>query len=126
MATEIVLHVAEPDADPLRLDDLSRALRAELLEVDATEAVVPLATGPAPEGTRSGLAAAAGALLVTVQPQVAAVVKVVSLVRAWLVRGGDQRKIRLEVDGDVIELTGATSEQQDRLISEWIARRGDG
>ncbi len=126
MATEIVLHVSEQDADPLRLDDLSRALRDELLEVDATRTVVPLETGPAPEGTRSGLAAAAGALLLTVQPQLAAMVKIVSLMRAWLVRGGGERRIRLEVDGDVIELTGATSEQQERLISEWIARRGDG
>jgi hypothetical protein len=126
MTTEIVVHVAEQDADPLRLDDLSRSLRAELLEVDAAQAVVPLETGPAPAGTRGGLAAAAGALLVTVQPQLAAVVKIVSLVRAWLVRGGGERRIRLEVDGDVIELTGATSAQQDRLINEWIARRGDG
>jgi hypothetical protein len=126
MATEIVLHVSEQDADPLRLDDLSRALRAELLEVDATQTVVPLETGPAPEGTRGGLAAAAGALLVTVQPQLAAVVKIVSLVRAWLVRGGGDKRIRLEVDGDVIELTGATTEQQERLIDEWIARRSAG
>jgi hypothetical protein len=126
MATEIVLHVSEQDADPLRLDDLSRALRSELREVDATRAVVPLETGPAPDGTRSGLAAAAGALLVTVQPQLAAVAKIVSLARAWLVRGGGEKRIRLEVDGDVIELTGATSEQQERLIDEWIARRGEG
>jgi hypothetical protein len=125
MTTDIVLQVSETDADALRLDDLSRSLRAELLEVDATR-VVPLETGPAPEGTRAGLAAAAGALLVTVQPQVAAVVKVVSLVRAWLLRGGGERRIRLEVDGDVIELTGATSELQERLVNEWIARRGDG
>ena len=34
MATEIVVHVTEQDADPLRLDDLGRALRDELLEVD--------------------------------------------------------------------------------------------
>jgi hypothetical protein len=126
MATEIVLHVSEQDADPLRLDDLSRALRNELLEADETRTVLPLETGPAPEGTRSGLVAAAGALVVTVQPQLAAVVKIVSLMRAWLGRGGGERRIRLEVDGDVIELTGATSEQQQRLIDEWIARRGDG
>ncbi|HET6562989.1 MAG TPA: hypothetical protein VFG72_14025 [Marmoricola sp.] len=126
MATDMVLHVSEPDADLARLDDLARSLRAELLEVDATRTVVPLETGQAPEGARSGLAAAAGALLVTVQPQLAAVVKIVSLLREWLVRGGSEKRIRLEVDGDVIELTGATTELQDRLVTEWISRRSHG
>jgi hypothetical protein len=36
-----------------------------------------------------------------------------------LTRGGN-RTVRLEVDGDVLELTGTTTAVQDRLVDEWI------
>ena len=45
---------------------------------------------------------------------------VVATVRAWLKRPGAARTVRIEVGGDVLELTGTTSEVQERLVEEWI------
>jgi len=125
--TEIVLTVAEDGADEERLDDLGRMLRAELRDLPEATSVDALTKGEAPPGTRGGLVAAAGALVVTAQPQVAAVVKVVASLWEWLRRGGGggKRTIRLEVDGDVIELSGASNELQEKLVEDWIARRAE-
>ncbi len=48
---------------------------------------------------------------------------VVSAVLGWLGRGHDApRTVRLEIAGDVLELSGASSEEQDRLVDP-AARR---
>lgn len=124
MTTEIVLTLAEAGADDLRLDDLTRLLRGELIEIPEATSVEPVVADDAPEGTRSGLVTAAGALLITAQPQVTAMLKIVTSVWAWLRRGegGGSRTVRLEVGGDVIELHGATNELQEKLVADWIAR----
>ena len=126
--TEIVVAVSEDGADDVRLDDLGRLLRDELLQLPETASVDALTVGEAPPGTRGGLVTEAGALVVTAQPHVAAVVTIVTSVWRWLRRGSSNtpRTIRLEVDGDVIELTGATDALQDKLVEEWIARRSAG
>lgn len=123
--TEIVLAVSEDGADDVRLDDLGRLLREELLQLPEAESVDALVAGEAPPGTRGGLVAEAGALVVTAQPHVAAVVAIVGSVWKWLRRAGGStpRTIRIEVDGDVLELSGATNELQDKLVDDWIARR---
>jgi len=41
-------------------------------------------------------------------------------VRGWLTRSGGRRTVRLEIGGDVLELTGTTSAVQERLVDEWI------
>ena len=48
---------------------------------------------------------------------------VVTAVLGWLGRGHDSpRKVRLEVEGDVLELSGASSEEQDRLVEMFLSR----
>jgi len=37
-----------------------------------------------------------------------------------LTRSGGRRTVRLEIGGDVLELTGTTSAVQERLVDEWI------
>ena len=34
----------------------------------------------------------------------------------WLARGDESRTVRMEIDGDVLELSEATAADQDRLI----------
>lgn len=121
--TEIVMAVSEEGADDVRLEDLGRLLRDELLQLPEASTVAAVATGEAPPGTRGGLIADAGALVVTAQPHVAAVAAVVGSVWRWLRRGGGgKRTIRLEIDGDVIELSGATNALQEQLVEDWISR----
>ncbi|HEU4947030.1 MAG TPA: hypothetical protein VFT31_07740 [Kribbella sp.] len=124
MGAEVHLGVTEEGADDERLEELALLLRQELLELDV-DSVEPLRGGEAPEGTRSGLIALAGALTLSLQPTVQVVGGVIALVRDWLRRSGSQRSVRLEVDGDVLEVTGVTSEVQQRLIDDWINRHAE-
>jgi hypothetical protein len=50
---------------------------------------------------------------------------VISAAGGWLA-GRHRRSVRLEVDGDVLELTGASSAQQQRLVDAWLRRREGG
>ena len=51
MATEMRIELFEPDADLEALDELTRSLREELLELDV-DSVSPPTAGPAPAGAR--------------------------------------------------------------------------
>jgi hypothetical protein len=62
--------------------------------------------------------AALGSLLVTAGPQILSAV--VGVIGAWLGRS-QKRSIRLELNGDVLELTGLSSDQQQRLATSGCA-----
>jgi hypothetical protein len=113
--------VVEPDADAEEIAEVTLQLRRELLDLDL--AVEQPRAGEPPPGTRAVELAVIGALVVTVaQSKLLAVV--VSTVRAWLA-GRQQRSIKLELDGDVLELTGVSSKEQQRLTDEWLRRHDD-
>ena len=67
--------------------------------------------------------AAVDALVVTLA-QSQLLTAVVAAVQSWLSRS-QRRSIRLELGGDVLELTGVASAEQRRLTDEWL-RRHDG
>jgi hypothetical protein len=95
-------------------------LRSELLELDV-ERAEPLAIGNAPEGARGVEALMLGALVVRLVRQPEALRSVVQAIAGWLsIHRG--RRVRIELDGDVLELSGASDEVQDRLVSTWIER----
>jgi hypothetical protein len=108
-----------PDADAEEVADATLQLRRELLDLDV-EAVELPAAGEPPPGTRAVELAALGALVVTVA-QSPLLGPVVAAVRSWLA-GAPQRSIKLELDGDTLELTGLSSKEQQRLVDEWLRR----
>jgi hypothetical protein len=115
------IHLAcGPDADDEEVAEAASQLRRELLDLDV-EAVETPRAGEPPEGTRAVEVAAVGSLLVTAGPQFLAAV--IGVVRAWLGRS-QQRSIRLELDGDVLELTGLPTDQQRTLANEWLRQHG--
>lgn len=121
MSDQVLVRVDEEGADPERVDAVTRLLRAELLQLEVDD-VVALRDGPAPDGARATDALAVGGLLVAIGNS-QAVRSVVAAVRSWLTRtpaGG--RKVRLEVGGDVLELSGATSDEQERLVQLFLDR----
>ncbi|MCQ6553921.1 hypothetical protein NPS70_12040 [Streptomyces sp. C10-9-1] len=121
-ALRLVLHVDEEGADDERRAELAEGLGRELRELDA--AVSPLGGGEAPEGTKSGGAVALGALLVAVaQPEL--VSAVLAAVEAWGA-GRAGRSVRIEIDGDSIEVTGLSAKDRRRLIDSWLERRSTG
>jgi hypothetical protein len=97
-------------------------LRSELLELDV-DAVEPATGGPAPEGARAIEALVAGALVVRFVRSTESLASLVRTVRGWLGPHSD-RRVRLELDGDVLELTGASDAERQRLVDAWIERHG--
>jgi hypothetical protein len=112
-----------PDTDAEEVADATLQLRRELLDLDVEAVDLPQAGEP-PPGTRAVELAALGALAVTVaQSQLLG--PMVAAVRSWLA-GAPQRSIKLELDGDVLELTGLSSKEQRRLTDEWLRRHTGG
>jgi hypothetical protein len=103
------------------LDRLAARLRRELLELDVDD-VRRATAGEAPEGARGLDAQSVGTLLVSLVTAPEALRAVVGVIRDWLGRS-QARSAFLEIDGDVLHVTGLSSADQERLIEEWLSRR---
>ena len=114
-----VLPVA--DSDQEELTDLAGGLQVELLEVDVAS-VAPLTAEAAPEGAK-GLGTLVGWLVVQFGT-LDGLRAVVTAVRRWTAR--TNRTVEVSIDGDVLKVTGVTSQQQGELIDAWLARHGSG
>jgi len=120
------VEISEESADSERLAVLSAYMRAELLELDV-ENVTPLEAGELPAGTRAAAVTVAGGLLVTVGQAADSLQSVLLVIKEWLRRGGRaDRKVRLELDGDVLELSAASAAEQERLIGLFVSRHDSG
>lgn len=125
MAEHLMVSVDEGGADSERMEQLTLALRRELLQLDV-EDVEPVRTGPAPEGTRAIDVAAVGTLLVSLTSSAAALTGVVNTVRGWLAQGSQGRTVELTIGDKTLKLAGASDEQQDQLIREFLRSTGGG
>ena len=94
------------------------SLWEELSELD--EVSVEQVPEAGPESAK-GVGALAG-LLASVP--VTGIVAFAQFVRAWVVRTG--RTVEVSIDGDTIKITGASREQQDRVIEAWLVRHAPG
>lgn len=122
MDLELRLRISEDGADAERLAALTGYLRAELLQLDVEDVTAPQA-GEAPPGARVVGVAAVGALLVALGQSADGLRAVVSAIRDWLRRGeGTRRTVRLELDGDALELSQASAADQERLIELFVSR----
>jgi hypothetical protein len=116
------LHLSEDGADPERLDSLTGYLREELLVLDV-EDVQPVPVGEPPPGSRAFDVVAVGGLLVALGRSAEGLRSVVLTIRNWLARGqGTRRTVRLEIGDDVLELSEATTSDQQRLIDLFVSR----
>jgi len=118
---DLRVDLTEPGSDDERLEELSLRLAQELRELDV-DAVAAAGDGEAPEGSRSALAAVAGALVVSMRPTTAQLFSVVAAIRDWLRRSPVQRTVKVTIEGDTLELTGASDELQRRVVEDWIAK----
>jgi hypothetical protein len=117
------LHVhvdAAEGADDEQVAELTLQLRQELLELDV-EAVEPARKGQLPEGAKAVEAIAAGGLIISLVKSAGLLNAVVNTVQSWLTRLGS-RSVKLELDGDVLEVTGVSAQQQRDLIKTWVER----
>lgn len=111
---------ASGDIDSEELSALVRRLRSELLELDV-DAVRPVTAGDAPSGAKGIELLTLGGLLIDFVLQPEMLSSIVKGVHSWL-RRQSEHSVKLTLDGDSLEVTGVSSEQQDRLIDLWVAR----
>jgi hypothetical protein len=122
---QVRIELADADADDEQLQTAGVRLRRELLLLDV-DGVQPLPSGHAPAGARSAeLAAAAGIFIVSGLRTRAVLDGLLSTVRSWSERG-KARSVKLTIEGDTIELTGASDDDQRRLIEIWLRRHEQG
>lgn len=122
MGDALRVELAEDGADAERLDTLTRYLRQELLQLDV-EDVTARRAGEPPPGARAFDLMAVNELMVYLGPTAEGLRTVVSAIRKWLGRGsGVRRTVRMELDGDVLELSEATEADLDRLIALFVDR----
>jgi hypothetical protein len=123
-ATMLGIQVAVGAGDDAEEADRAAAqLRRELLGLDIGAVGVP-GMGAPPPGSKGVDVATVGALVVGfTDPQV--LVAIMETVRAWLA-GAPRRTIKMELGGDMLEMTGVSSTEQRRLADEWLARHAVG
>jgi hypothetical protein len=125
MPDDMRLHLAEEGAGAEHIDALTGYLRRELLHLDVEVTALP--GGDAPPGTRGLDVVAVGGLLVSLGNSAAGLGPVISAVRRWLARGGGNRRtVRIEIGGEVLELSEATAGEQDRLVRMFVSRHSTG
>jgi hypothetical protein len=112
-----VLPVADSDAE--ELTDLAGELHAELLDVDEVS-VALLDDEASPDGAK-GLGTLAGGLLAQFGT-LNGLRAVVAVVRRWASRTG--RTVEVTIGGDVLKVTGVTTQQQEKIIDAWLGRHG--
>jgi hypothetical protein len=126
MDKDLRLQLSEEGADAERLAALTGYLRSELLQLDV-EDVTALPAGEPPPGARGFDAATVGALMIALGQSAEGLRSVVSVIRGWLRRGdGEGRTVRLEIGGDALELSQASTADQERLIELFVIRHTTG
>jgi hypothetical protein len=122
MDGEIRLQLAEDGADAERLDALTGYLRRELLQLDVEE-VSRVQAGDVPPGARALDVLALGGLVVSLGRAATGLHQVVAAVRRWLSAGdGVRRTVKIEIDGDTLELSEVSAAEQDRLVDLFVRR----
>lgn len=108
----------EDDAE--EMEDLSRSLRDDLSNLDVVKEVT-LATENPPSGSKALDGVALGSMIVDFATG-GAVKQVAETVQMWIKRN-ENRSIALEMDGDKIDVKGASGKDQQKIIDAWVMRQ---
>ena len=111
---------AEAGTDEQEIDDSTRRLRSELLELDVTS-VDRIHAGPAPAGARALDVMAVGALAVSMLRSPDVLKAVIGGVQGWLA-ARHSGSVEMKLGDDTIKVSGLSSAEQDRLIDLFVAR----
>jgi hypothetical protein len=120
VVAQIVVHVTVSAVDDERTDDAARHVLAALRDFPEVGSVALASGGPAPDGARSGEVVALGGLVVTMLSQPEAVGAVVKFVADRVRRGGGG--VEVHVDGQVLKIERATTEQVDVLVDAFVRK----
>jgi hypothetical protein len=108
----------DTDSDEFDLDDSARQLMTGLMDIDDVSSVAAVNESDVPKGSKSGSADIVGWLAVELGD-----LGLRALVRKIKEFARLRRcSIEITIDGDVLRVTGVSSEQRDRIIEAWLAR----
>jgi hypothetical protein len=107
-------------ADAEELDQATRRLRQQLLELDV-DSVASASGGPPPPGTRAAELAMVGGLLVTMVRSPELLKTLVGAVQGWLA-SQHGRSVELQIGGDTLKVGGLSAAEQRRLIDLFVER----
>jgi len=116
----LVLEFDVGDSSSRQLEEMTSAIRHQLLELDVASVERP-PRGPAPDGTRGIDVGAIGSLIVELGKATPVLGLVVDLIRAWAARSPD-RTVKLTIGGDTLEIAGLSELDQHIVIRDWMAR----
>ncbi len=118
------LHVVlepDPGTDPEDVERLGRQLGNELRALDVDD-VAAVDGAPPPEGAKSGVVMSLTEWLVTLSGSGGVFVTVIGTVKDWLSRRAGAHKVSVTIDGDTLELSGATPVERAELIETFVRR----
>ena len=122
------LHVVlepDPGTDPEAVERLGRQLGNELRALDVDD-VAAVDAAPPPEGAKSGVVMSLTEWLVTLSGSGGVFVTVIGTVKDWLSRRAGAHKVSVTIDGDTLELSGATPVERAELIETFVRRHQPG
>jgi hypothetical protein len=126
MNRQLNLLFMEEGASAERLDAMTGYLRQELLQLDVDD-VRRASAGTAPPGARAIDVDALGGLVVTLGRSATGLRDIVAAIRRWLSRDdGVRRTVKIEIDGDKLELSQVSAAEQDHLIALFVNRHSIG
>jgi len=122
--TDVIIRIDSASDDDEEIDRTTRQLREELSDLNI-DSVGLVKTGSAPKGSKAGEDIIAwGSLLVSLAASGGVLPSLIGTVQSWLSRR-ENAKISMEIDGDKLEVSGVSSEEQNRLIDIWVKRHSN-
>jgi hypothetical protein len=119
-ATRCTLNIDNgPDRDDEELVDLTRRLRKDLLTLDGVERAESPVIADIPGSKSAGIDLQT--IIVTLAASGGVLTTLIGLIQQWLTRR-ERASVTLEIGGDKLTITGASSETERRLVDEWVGR----
>jgi hypothetical protein len=118
--TARVVLSADREADAQEIAQLLERVRAEVAEHEYDVAADP-AVAPVPGGAKAVDPASVNSFLVALAASGGVLTSLIGVLQGWLLRSS-ARMLVVEIDGDRLELAGATSAERQRLIDAWLSR----
>jgi len=108
-----------PDSDDQERLELARRLRSELLALSEVEGIESPAALAAPRSKAAGVDWQT--LIVTLAASGGVLTSLIGTIQSWLTRQ-EKASVTLEMGGDKLVITGASSEVQRSLVDDWVRR----
>ncbi|SNT53752.1 hypothetical protein SAMN05421812_108299 [Asanoa hainanensis] len=119
MSTQVLIRVAESGADAPCVQRLTDAF-VDALRAEGVAGVETVRRGDTAVGARGVDWESLGLVLATIQGSAEAILRLVTITRAWLSRDSGPRSVELSVGEATLRLSDASGDQQERLVEEFI------